>query len=75
MTRADTDDAPLSKAPMRPVEWVADCPHCERESDIAPSDWEELTSGAFSAHGPGRYPVCEYCKMQFEIVPVQVLPA
>lgn len=63
------------RAPMRPVEFVADCPACERPSHVDGSEWEQVTSGAFAAHGPGRWPVCEYCKTQFEVVAVQVVPA
>ena len=66
---------PLQKAPLRPVEFVADCPACERPLRLDPCEWEEDASGAFAAHGPERYPVCEYCRTQFEIVPVRVLPA
>lgn len=70
-----TTEAPLQKAPMRPVEFVADCPACERPSHVDPCEWEQVTSGAFAAYGPGRWPVCEYCKVQFEVVPVRVVPA
>lgn len=69
-----SDDAPCPRAPMRPVEFVADCPACERTSYVALTEWEQVTSGAFAAHGPGRWPVCEYCKTQFEVVAVQVVP-
>jgi hypothetical protein len=65
------DDMP--RAPMRPVEWVADCPACDRASHIDDSEWEQSSSGAFHATGPGMFPVCEYCKIQFRIVPVQIV--
>lgn len=69
-----SDDPPLQKAPLRPVEFVADCPACERPLRLDACEWEEEASGAFAAHGPERYPVCEYCRTQFEIIPVQVVP-
>jgi len=57
---------------MRPVEFVADCPACERPSFIAEMEWEQVTSGAFAPVALGRWPVCKYCKTQFEVVAVRV---
>jgi hypothetical protein len=36
-------------------------------------EWEQEPSGAYAAHGAERWPVCSYCKTQFEIVAVQVI--
>ena len=70
-----SDDPPLQKAPLRPVEFAVDCPACERPLHLDSCEWGQVTSGAFAADGPERYPVCEYCGTQFEIVAVRVVPA
>ena len=63
-------DDTLPRAPMSPAAWRVACPGCERDTDIADHDWREDNSGAFVVMDAARFPVCEYCGLQFEIAPV-----
>jgi hypothetical protein len=55
---------------MSPAAWRVNCPGCERETDIADHDWCENFNGVFEVMDAARFPVCEYCGIQFEIEPV-----
>jgi hypothetical protein len=66
--------APCPRSPLRPLEFAVDCPACERTMLLEACEWEQEPSGAYAAHGPERWPVCGYCKTQFEVEAVQVVP-
>lgn len=65
----------MPRAPMSPAAWRVACPGCERDTDIADHDWREDDSGAFEAVDAARFPVCEYCGLQFEVTPVTLAEA
>lgn len=67
-------EAPCTRSPLRPLEFAVDCPACERTMLLDACEWEQEPSGAYAAHGPERWPVCGYCKTQFEVEAVQVVP-
>lgn len=71
---AKTTDAPCPRSPLRPLQFAVDCPACERTMLLEACEWEQEPSGAYAAHGPERWPVCEYCDAQFEVQAVQVVP-
>ena len=65
---------------MSPAAWRVNCPGCERETDIADHDWREnfngvAFNGVFEVMDAARFPVCEYCGIQFQIEPVTVAVA
>jgi hypothetical protein len=62
------------RSPLRPLEFAVDCPACERTMVLDACEWDQEPSGTFAAHGPERWPVCEYCQTQFEVEAVQVVP-
>ena len=66
---------PLPRAPMHPAAWAVHCPGCERQADIEDHDWREESSGAFRVMDAARFPVCEYCGLQFEVAPVTLAEA
>jgi len=68
-----TTEEPCPRSPLRPVSFSVDCPACERTMLLDDCEWEQEPSGAYAAHGAERWPVCSYCKTQFEIVAVQVI--
>jgi hypothetical protein len=35
-------------------------------------DWEEQDNGSYAAVPEARFPLCEYCDLQFEIAPVWI---
>lgn len=77
MTERTCDCQPsalLLRAPMRPETWYALCPACDRPHAIDGCEWEERPDGSLAAVDDARFPVCEYCKTQFEVVAVQMAP-
>lgn len=53
-----------------PEAWAYACPHCEHQYDglwMAENDF-----GAFEVDGPDRFPLCDECGEQFEIVAVKI---
>jgi hypothetical protein len=65
----------MDKRPMSPAAFRVACPGCGRETDIADHDWCENFNGVFEVMDAARFPVCEYCGVQFEIAPVTVAVA
>ncbi|MFN7634062.1 MAG: hypothetical protein ACK5PI_04990 [Acetobacteraceae bacterium] len=63
-------DGRPARAPMYPAAWVVTCPGCERQTDISDHDWREDSRAAFHVVDDARFPVCEYCGLQFEVAPV-----
>ena len=60
---------PLPLTPLEPVEWQARCPCCLTPETV---DAKQEDSGAWSADGPDRYPVCDHCGLQYEVASVYV---
>lgn len=60
----------LPRAPMQPAAWRVSCPGCERDTDIADHDWRQDGIGSFEVVDAARFPICEYCSLQFEVAPV-----
>ncbi len=63
----------LPRAAMRPETWYVLCPGCDRPHAIDGCEWGELPDGSLAAVDDARFPVCEYCGLQFEVAPVMVM--
>jgi len=63
---------PLPRATMAPETFYARCPGCLRPHHLDGCDWEEQDNGSYAAVPEARFPLCEYCDLQFEIAPVWI---
>lgn len=65
----------MPRAVMWPVSFNVACPGCEDRKDIDDCDWVEDHAGNFRTDGAARFPVCEQCGLQFEVLPVRMMEA